>query len=75
MATKITIALEDDLDGGPAGETVRFAVGGTEYEIDRNNKHAAAPREQLAHEDASVTPAQDDQGIAAALSPTRQPTG
>jgi hypothetical protein len=48
MATKITIALEDDLDGGPADETVRFAIGGTEYEIDLNNKHAAAFRKQLA---------------------------
>jgi hypothetical protein len=25
MATKITVALEDDLDGGPADETLRFA--------------------------------------------------
>jgi hypothetical protein len=48
MATKITTALEDDLDGGPADETVRFAVGGTEYEIDLNKKHAAAFRKQLA---------------------------
>jgi hypothetical protein len=29
MATKITVALEDDLSGGPADETVRFAIGGT----------------------------------------------
>ena len=28
MARKITVALEDDLDGGPAVETVRFSVGG-----------------------------------------------
>jgi hypothetical protein len=28
MAQKITITLEDDLDGGPADETVRFAIGG-----------------------------------------------
>lgn len=34
MATKITVALEGDLDGGPADETMRFAVGGTVYEID-----------------------------------------
>jgi hypothetical protein len=34
MARKITVALEDDLDGGPAVETVRFSVGGAEYEID-----------------------------------------
>jgi hypothetical protein len=47
MATKITVALEDDLDG-PADETVRFAVGGTEYEIDLNKKHAATFRKQLA---------------------------
>jgi hypothetical protein len=26
MATKITVALDDDLDGGPAEETMRFAV-------------------------------------------------
>jgi hypothetical protein len=48
MATKITVALEDDLDGGPAEETVRFAVGGTAYEIDLNKKNARAFRKQLA---------------------------
>ena len=48
MATKITIALADDLDGSPADQTVRFAIGGTEYEIDLSNKHAAAFRKQLA---------------------------
>jgi nucleoid-associated protein Lsr2 len=48
MATKITVALEDDLDGGPAAETVRFALGGTEYEIDLNTKNAKAFRKQFA---------------------------
>jgi pyridoxine/pyridoxamine 5'-phosphate oxidase len=48
MATKITVVLEDDLDGGPGDETVRFAVEGTEYEIDLNKKNAAALRKQLA---------------------------
>jgi nucleoid-associated protein Lsr2 len=48
MATKITVALEDDLDGGPAAETVRFSVGGTEYEIDLTKKNAAAFRKKLA---------------------------
>jgi hypothetical protein len=38
MAAKITVTLEDDLDGGPAAETVRFGVGGTEYEIDLNER-------------------------------------
>jgi hypothetical protein len=37
MATKITVALEDDLDGGPANETVRFGPGAAQYEIDLNN--------------------------------------
>jgi len=48
MAQKVTVALEDDLTGGPADETLRFAVGGAEYEIDLNKNNAAAFREQLA---------------------------
>jgi hypothetical protein len=48
MTTKITVALEDDLEGGPADETMRFAVGGTQYEIDLNKKNARAFRKQLA---------------------------
>ncbi len=48
MAQKITVALEDDLTGGPADQTVRFAVDGTDYEIDLNAKNAAALAQQLA---------------------------
>ena len=48
MATRISVALEDDLDGGPADETVRFGLGGSEYEIDLNKKNARAFRKQLA---------------------------
>ena len=48
MATKISVALEDDLDGGPAQETVRFGFGGAHYEIDLNKKNARAFRKQLA---------------------------
>ena len=48
MAQKITVALEDDLDGGPADETVRFGLGGAEYEIDLSKKNATAFRRQLA---------------------------
>ena len=48
MATKVTVALEDDLDGGPAEETVRFGIDGTGYEIDLNKKNARAFRRQLA---------------------------
>jgi Lsr2 len=48
MAQKVTVALEDDLDGGPADETVRFGLGGAEYEIDLSKKNAKAFRRQLA---------------------------
>ena len=48
MAQKVTVALEDDLDGGPADETVRFAIGGAQYEIDLSTSNAAAFRRQLA---------------------------
>jgi hypothetical protein len=48
MAQKITVALEDDIDGGPADETVRFGLGGTDYEIDLSTKNANAFRQQLA---------------------------
>jgi hypothetical protein len=55
MAQKITVALEDDLDGGPADETVRFGVDGAAYEIDLSTKNAAALRRQLAR--SSIMPA------------------
>jgi Lsr2 len=47
MAQKVTVALEDDLDGGPADETVRFGFGGSEYEIDLSAKNARDFRKQL----------------------------
>ena len=47
-ATKITVVLEDDLEGGPADETVRSGIGGTDYEIDLSTKNSAAFRQQLA---------------------------
>jgi Lsr2 len=48
MARKITVELQDDLDGGPAAETVRFGVDSAEYEIDLSRKNAAAFRKKLA---------------------------
>src|SRR5580704_4102283 len=48
MAQRVTVALEDDLDGGRAEETVRFGFGGADYEIDLSRKNAAAFRKQLA---------------------------
>jgi Lsr2 len=34
MAQRVTVELEDDLDGGPADETLQFGLGGIDYEID-----------------------------------------
>jgi hypothetical protein len=48
MAQKITVTLEDDLDGGPADQTVRFGLDGAEYEIDLSTSNATAFRERLA---------------------------
>ena len=47
MAQKITVTLEDDLDGGPADETMRFGIDGADYEIDLNAKNARRFRKQV----------------------------
>ncbi len=48
MAQKVQILLIDDLDGGEAEGTVRFALDGAEYEIDLSAGHAEALRKALA---------------------------
>jgi hypothetical protein len=48
VAQRVIVTLEDDLGGGPADETIRFAFGGTEYEIDLSSKNATAFRRKLA---------------------------
>jgi len=48
MAQKVTAALQDDLDGGPADETVRFGFDGTDYEIDLSAQNVRAFRTKLA---------------------------
>ena len=48
MAQRVTVELEDDLDGGPADETVRFGLSGSDYEIDLNKKNASRFRRQIA---------------------------
>lgn len=47
MAQKITTLFIDDIDGGQAEGTVRFALDGTEYEIDLNAKHSEELRSAL----------------------------
>ena len=48
MAQKVHIVLEDDLDGSDATQTVSFGLDGATYEIDLNDKNAAALRDALA---------------------------
>ena len=48
MAQKIQTLFIDDLDGSAAEGTVRFALDGTEYEIDLNEEHAKELRDALA---------------------------
>lgn len=47
MAQKVTVSLQDDLDGSPAAETVRFALGSSEYEIDLSENNARRFRKQI----------------------------
>jgi hypothetical protein len=48
VAQKIQTLFIDDIDGSEAEGTVRFALDGTDYEIDLNTKHADALRKSLA---------------------------
>ena len=48
MAQKVNIVLVDDIDGSDATETVSFGLDGSTYEIDLNDKNAAALRDALA---------------------------
>lgn len=48
MATRTAITLEDDINGGPAQETLQFRLGTAEYEIDLNAENARRVRTQMA---------------------------
>src|SRR5215470_12809485 len=48
MAQRVTVELQDDLEGGPADQTLRFGIGGLDYEIDLSKKNASRFRRQLA---------------------------
>ena len=49
MAQKVNIVLVDDIDGSEATQTVAFALDGTSYEIDLNDKHAEELRNAVAN--------------------------
>lgn len=48
MAQRVEVVLVDDLDGGPADETVQFGLDGVSYEIDLTAENAAALRDAVA---------------------------
>jgi len=48
MAQQIQVVLIDDLDGGPAVETLAFTVDGTSYEIDLSAANAARFKDAIA---------------------------
>ena len=48
MAQRVEVVVVDDLDGGPADETVQFGLDGVTYEIDLNEENAAALRDAVA---------------------------
>jgi len=47
MTTKVLTVLKDDLDGSDAVATIRFAIDGTEYEIDLSERNANRFRNSL----------------------------
>jgi hypothetical protein len=75
MAQKVTVALEDDLTGGPADETVRFAVDGTGFEIDLSAKNAAAFGKLLAPYRARPQSRADTRAPAGRTASSRQRSG
>jgi Lsr2 len=48
VAPKVQTLFIDDIDGSPAEGTVRFALDGTDYDIDRNTEHTQQLRDALA---------------------------
>ena len=48
MAQKVQVILVDDIDGGPAEETVSFSLDGVSYEIDLSGANATKLRDSFA---------------------------
>lgn len=59
MAKTVIVKLTDDIDGGDADETVRFALDGTSYEIDLSTANATSIRDALRPFIAKGRPAAD----------------
>ncbi len=73
MAEKVTVELVDDLDGSPAEEKVRFALGGSQYEIDLSRENADKMRAALKpYIDAARPPGRAAQSVARATAPAKR---
>lgn len=48
MAQRVEVVLVDDLEGGPASETVQFGLDGVAYEIDLSTENASRMRDAIA---------------------------
>ena len=48
MAQRVSVDLVDDIDGARAVETLRFAIDGSEYEIDLGKRNADRLRAAMA---------------------------
>jgi hypothetical protein len=48
VASRTITLLQDDIDGSEATQTVRFAIDGTEYEIDLSERNVNRFRESIA---------------------------
>ena len=55
VAKQIIHKLVDDLDGGDADETVKFALDGIQFEIDLSEKNADKLRDLFARYVAAVS--------------------
>ncbi|MDE0573692.1 Lsr2 family protein [Demequina sp. B12] len=47
MAQKVQVILVDDVDGGPADETINFSLDGVNYEVDLSSAHAKELRQSF----------------------------
>ncbi|GGM10229.1 histone-like nucleoid-structuring protein Lsr2 [Nakamurella endophytica] len=47
-ASQVTTTTTDDIDGSKAAETIRFALDGTDFEIDLSSRNAKALRKAMA---------------------------
>jgi hypothetical protein len=76
MAREVETKLIDDLDGGPAAESVNFALDGRSYEIDLSAKNATKLRNALApyvEAGSRVRPEPRTRGARQASASTRNP--